>query len=160
MKVSELFEAAEYDNSTKKLSGTTKEWMAAIGATKEDVAKAYADAKDLPSYDALLDIVTDISSASQAKNGTFKFNRLEGVKGSYEIYANGQIRVTGMNDGAGWNAPEGTEIPYQTKLASPKPRLKHGDVNASLKMIYDRAFKEMTKKLLKIQKAAAKDKSK
>ena len=142
-------EAISYDNDTKKLSGTTKEWLDAIGATKEDVAEAYAEATDLSSYEDLTKMVSDVTSASQKKNGTFKFTRLAGVQGSYEIYANGQIRVS-MPNSHEWRGD------YQTKLVSPKPRLKHGDVATSMKMIYDQAFKELHKKLEKIAKQAAK----
>ena len=154
----QINEAISYDNDTKKLSGTTKEWLAAIGATKDDVAEAYENAKELPSYQALTSITDDMTTATQKKNGTFKFGRLDGVKGSYEVYANGQIRLSSFNNGAGWGATDASE-PQQTKLVSPKPRLKHGDVATSLKMIYDGAFKELHKKLEKVQKQAAKAKA-
>lgn len=150
-----LNEAISYDNDTKKLSGTTKEWLTAIGATKEDVAKAFASAKELSSYEAITSMTDDMTTATQQKNGTFKFGRMDGVKGSYEVYANGQIRLSSFNDGAGWGAKDANQ-PQQTKLVSPKPRLKHGDVATSLEMIYDGAFKELHKKLQKIAKTAKK----
>ena len=150
-------EAISYDNDTKKLSGSTKEWLDAIGATKEDVASARAKAKEISSYDDLIELTDDITTSTQQKNGTFKFGRLNGVKGSYEVYANGQIRLSSFNDNYAGMGPSDIEHPQQTKLVSPKPRLKHGDIASSLEMIYDRAFKELHKKLEKIAKQVAKN---
>lgn len=152
MKVSELLtEAAAYDNKKKQLKGTTKEWMASIGVSKEDIVEARAKALDLPSYKSLVKIVgDDISTDAMKKNGSFVFKRGDDGE-KYNVYANGQIRASSMETNAGWtNGPiEKTGGVNQTKLASPKPRLKHGDPVKSLVMIYDGAFKELAKKASK-----------
>lgn len=141
MKVYELLaEDIGYDNEKKQLEGTAKEWMQAIGATPADIAEARKRVAELPSYADVSSMMKDTSTATQKKNGTFQFRRKDQDRSEYTVYANGQIRTTSEHWLGGKN---------QTKLVSPKPRLKHGDVVESLVMIYDRAFKELAKKAKK-----------
>jgi hypothetical protein len=158
MKVTELFERTYgkgeigYDAQNKHPYGRTSDFLDAIGADDDVVAKAVNKAKELKSYKDLMDIGSkDISTSAEAKNGTFSFEKLnsrppKGVKWHggktrrmgaerYIVYATGLIRS------------QADDAP--TRLKSPKPALKHGDPVASLVKTYDQAFKEVLEKQLK-----------
>lgn len=153
MKVSELLteayskstdkghSAPSYDQQTKILSGTVKDWMSRIGASSEDIASAIQQAKDLPSYKDLVGMVGDSSTAGSLKNGTFNFRHpKDPAKAKYMVYANGQLRATSPD--TMW----GTQDDRPSRMTSPKPRLVHGDPVKSLVKIYDQSFKELGKK--------------
>ena len=132
-----------YDDDQKVVLGATKDWMARLGATKDDIKAAFTKAKSLPSYQALIDAgMKDITSDKTAANGTFNFLKPNGKftrnwKGGdakpekYMVYATGQIRS--QSD----DAP--------TRLASPKPHGKLGKPVDSIEMFYDAAFKSLAK---------------
>lgn len=77
MKVTELLNEAAmgYDPERKIPSGKTSDWMAAIGATKEDLAKALEEVRKTPEYEALIKDFhfTDSSTAGHARNGSIAF---------------------------------------------------------------------------------------
>jgi hypothetical protein len=152
MKVQDLFEATRvatdkgyytpgYDEEEKNIRGTVKDWMARLGATKEDIAAAVAQAKDLDSYAKLVSF--DKSTGTEQKNGTFSFKKPgAGHRDEkYMVYANGQIRSSSLNSMDGEHRP--------TRLKAPKPRLVAGDAIKSLVKIYDGAFKELASKMSK-----------
>ncbi len=152
MKVQDLFEAARvatdrgyytpgYDEEEKNIRGTVKDWMARLGAAKEDIAVAVTQAKDLDSYAKLVSF--DTTTGGEKKNGTFSFRKPGGDEKRderYTVYANGQIRSSSKN----W---QGEHRP--TRLKAPKPRLVAGDAIKSLVKIYDGAFKELHSKMMK-----------
>jgi hypothetical protein len=71
MKVTELFEAIGYDPKRKMPTGTSADWMKAIGASKEDVAKAREQVLQSPEYKALLDLgMVDESSDGHKARGS------------------------------------------------------------------------------------------
>jgi hypothetical protein len=157
MKVQDLFEATRvatdtgyytpgYNADDKNIRGTVKDWMARLGASKDDIAAAVAQAKELGSYSKLASF--DKSTAAEQKNGTFSFKKPNpknyGGRDSdekYIVYANGQIRSSSLNSTAGDHRP--------TRLKAPKPRLVAGDAIKSLVKIYDGAFIELASKISK-----------
>lgn len=151
MKVSELLTEAKrvasdkgyytpgYREETKTIQGTVKDWMARLNATPDDIKKAMAAAQDLPSYKALTDVVGATTKPGEAKNGTFSFYHPSDKANRYMIYANGQLRMASPDS---WDG----KTMKPTRLTSPKPHLKAGDVVGSLTRIYDGAFKELAKK--------------
>jgi hypothetical protein len=156
MKVQDLFEAKRvatdkgyytpgYDEEEKNIRGTVKDWMARLGATKEDIAAAVAQAKDLDSYAKLVSF--DKSTGAEQKNGTFSFKKpnSDDRDETYLAYANGQIRSSSRS--GGFNGDEAKHRP--TRLKAPKPRLVAGDPIKSLVKIYDGAFKELALKMAK-----------
>ena len=172
MKVSELFEATNskglqggamykpgFDADKGQLRGSVKDWLQAMNATPQDVAKALARFKATPLFrnDAAKAGLEYDSRPAGEKNGTiaFKVNRKypsgNAYKTTYLIYANGQIR--GASESA-W----GKE--YMGKLMSPKPRIKAGDPVGSIVMLYTAAFEELLAKWKKsserMEKADAK----
>jgi hypothetical protein len=71
MKVQDLFEAMGYDPERKIPTGSVKEWLAAMGATPEDIAAARAEVLESPEYQTLIDRGMKDSSTERAKkNGT------------------------------------------------------------------------------------------
>jgi hypothetical protein len=143
---------AGYDAEKKAVVGAVKDWVERIGASPEDLAAAYLEAKKLPSYKALTKIAPDISNAREAKNGTFSFKHPSKAAHSeapkYNVRASGQIRGS---DAGSYYSP-GTRPTH--RLASPKPRLVAGNPVKSLVLVYDGAFKEL---VLKAQKVIARD---
>lgn len=152
MKVQDLFEAKRvetdtghytpgYDPEAKIIIGSVKDWLARMNATKADVADAVKQAKELPSYAAILELGAKVKgNAQQVANGTFVFSKPHAKEypAQYIVYANGQIRSASRNR---W----GNVVP--TRLKTPKPRLVAGDPVASLVKIYDGAFKELVNKI-------------
>lgn len=134
-----------YDAEQKIVLGRVTDWLARIGASKDDIKAALVQAKELDSYKAVAALATDTSSAAELKNGTFSFKHPGGTLRTaprYHVYANGQIRMSTLNFGE--------RVP--TRLVSPKPRLIAGNVIGSLVKIYDGAFKELAKKAEKAVK--------
>lgn len=154
MKIVELFEAKRvatdrgyytpgYDAESKNIRGTVQDWMARLNVTADDITKAIALAKELPSYADLKQY--DKSTAGERKNGTFSFTKPQATeKGDdkYLVYANGQIRSSSR--APDWQGGEHRP----TRLKTPKPRLVAGDPVKSLVKIYDGAFKELREKIM------------
>ena len=63
----------------------------------------------------------------------------------YQVYANGQIRHAGINFLQTGDI-RGPRAASQTRLQSPKPRLKAGDPVGSLLMIYRNSLSEVLRK--------------
>lgn len=76
MKVNEILTEAYpigYNPERKTPLGKASEWMKAIGATPEDIAKARAEVKKSPEYQTLVDkehIFKDVSSPRHESNGS------------------------------------------------------------------------------------------
>lgn len=158
MKVKDLTEAKRaptdkgyytpgYDEEAKRVVGHVNDWMARLGASKEDIAAAVDKAKSLPSYAKLKEMeFVDKSSAGERKNGTFAFLKphRQSDDQKYLVYANGLIRSSVADRWGGGAKP--------TRLTGPKPRLVAGNPIESLVKIYDGAFKELALKVEKIKK--------
>ena len=154
MKVQELFEklqsgafmAPGYRADEKTLVGSVKDWLDAGGVKPEHVKAAMAQIKKS-------DIFKDMQAAGmkyapspkKEDNGTFNFDVArhyvktgKTVKGSYQVFANGQIRSSTLTGGG---EPRG-----QTKLVSPKPKMVVGKPVDSLVKTYTAALKELLSK--------------
>ena len=151
MKVQDLFEAKRaatdkgyytpgYDDEKKRPVGLVKDWMKRMGVEKEHVEAAMAKAKELPSYKAIAQ--HDDTTAGEKKNGTFSFKKPGSTNRDekYSVHAHGMIRSVSTGT-------FGARTP--TRLASPKPKVVHGDPVKSLVSVYDGAFKELGAKMKK-----------
>lgn len=139
------YRAPGYDADDKVIVGSVKDWLDRGGVEPEHVKKAMAEIRKSELWKELQDagLKHDPSQRKEA-NGTFNFRITRSypdgktAKGTYQVYANGQIRSTGFSqpwrDGA------------QTKLVSPKPRMVAGDPVASLVKTYTAALKELLAK--------------
>lgn len=116
MKVSELFEASIGYNAEKKSpTGSTKDWLKAMGATQEHIDEAMKKIRQAPAYKEMLKVgqMKDNSSERDTKNGTISFEgeiveidmaavryerkpRQRRIK--YKVLANGKIDVVQQND--------------------------------------------------------------
>lgn len=137
--------------------GGGKDWLESIGATKQDLEKAFTAAKKLPSYKALSKGLTDVTSSAEAKNGTFAFKKDGGeYKSKYRVYAHGQLRSASQQSNAGYAGAPGqkkevgpTSAQQQYKMPSPKPTVIKGDVHKSIVTTYDNAFQALLKSAMK-----------
>ena len=147
--------APHYAKNTKHIGGTVEDWMARLGVESSDIKDAVEQAKSLASYKDVIGVAGDVTTAREAKNGTFSFQHPGSVlkDAKYHVYASGQIRMS-AEASQRWSAEKGERRP--TRLASPKPRLVHGDAVKSLVKIYDGAFKELASKAKKILGKVAK----
>lgn len=154
MKVIELLEGAtyvrkpHYDEERGVMLGGQKQWLEALGATKEDVKKAVAEFKKSALFKKA-EAAGLVYSATKKEedNGTLAFQQ-DGFDGIYNIYANGQIRT--YNGAGNWlNITPKTRA---TRLKSPKPKLVAGDVVKSLVSTYEQAVEEVIAKFKKKSK--------
>jgi hypothetical protein len=161
MKVSDLFEAVQsspkrnlsagayysprYDDDKKQLLGSVLDWLDTMDITKDDIAEALKKFKDTAIFKKATgaDGMKYVELPASEKKGTLSFetNRVypSGKKfnAQYKIFANGQIRYS-TNGGWGQEA--------QTRLNSPKPRMKAGDPVGSLVGIWSTSLEEVLKK--------------
>ena len=132
-----------YRDDKKLIVGTVQDWLARLKVEPEHIKQAMELAKDLPSYKDLVSTVKDITSTSEAKNGTFSFKRpsLHSAAAKYHVHANGLIRQSDFNEFTGVRMP--------TRMTSPKPHIVAGDPVKSLVAIYNTAFKALAEKAKK-----------
>lgn len=135
-----------YDEDRKVVLGDVKVWLNAMNVDAALLADIIHQAKESPEYGFLTDVVKDISTAREQKNGTFTFEHPGATNSSetrYHVYANGQIRMSSLS---------GDNERTPTRLASPKPRLEPGRAEESFVGIYTNAFKELLKKANKVKR--------
>ena len=160
-----------YDDDQKIMFGAVSDWLEKMGVSKADLATAVAKIKKDPLMKELADAgLQYVEKPASEKRGTltFKVKRThpgqEVVGGKwvkvagkdksydtfYQVYANGQIRHGGSSNFYA-NRPQDkvtgdSTIHSQTRLQSPKPRLKAGDPVESLLMIYKNSLSEVLRK--------------
>ena len=137
-----------YRAKEQMLTGTVGEWLDAMDISKDDLAAALVKVKTLSIFDDLQAAgFTYIPTTQKEKNGTLNFDSPNHERGSYQIFANGQIRRSSYGGKPG--TPSSYSSGYQTRLKSIKPAMIHDNPVGTLVKIYTNAMNELYDKFNK-----------